>query len=377
MTILLGVQCLALIVIPAIIKVTEPLGLIVAICVVAVAVAFYVELMMQPLAMPHARGAAVSVRGSATVLVIGMIAVIVSTLGGQGSYAVQLGLAAESPLVGLSAPFTVWALFGTALYLWLFRHGRVTRTAATWVVVVASALFLWEGLTRAILGQSAALILTVLVMSVFAKLFRLRVIIVILLLIPVLWPPIYDLRDSVRRAISGGPASVSANAPLERLQLDTQMANIASLVPRPTGLEALDLLTLIRIGVIPGFLDPARPSVDTGSRMSVALGGAPTNSQSATMLGNVFIFEGWVGIGLLAAVLALTMGFLLRRDNPWALATVGLVYWHAMSFNSAYPDVVPRILQGLVSMGVAYVLVRVLSRERQRQRTVRRVLRRP
>jgi len=360
-TILLGSQLAAMIVIPAIMKGTQPLGLIVGICAVAVAVALFVELLSQPLVLPQRAPRPISTRATATVLIVGAVAVVASALGGRGTYAVQLGLAQESPIVSIAGPFTVWVVFGTALVFWRFRRGEVSRKAALWVLVGVSALFLWEGLTRAILGQSAALILTLLVLAVFARLIRLRTIVITLLLIPIVWPPLYDLRDAFRRATVEGAVGISANAPLERLQLDTQMAYIERLTPRPDGFEALDLPTLIRIGLIPGFLDPNRPAVDTGSRMSLALGGSASNSQSATMLGNVFVFDGWLGVCVFAVVLTLAMGFLTRRDNPWALAAVGLVYWSAISFNATYPDVVPRVLQALVSMVIAYVVVRMLT----------------
>lgn len=361
-TILLGFQVTAMIVVPAALKGTQPLGLITAICAVAVAVSFYVELMMQPLRAPRGSARPVAVRAAAVVLAGGATAVIASALGGRGSYAVQLGLAQESAVVAIAAPFTLWVMFGTALILWLHRRGDVSRRSALWTVTLVSGLYLWEGLTRAIIGQSAALVLTVLVLAVFAKVIRLRTIAITLLLIPLVWPPIYDLRDEIRRSTVIGPAKVSADAPLERLQLDAQMAHVGRLVPAPSGLEPLDFPTLLRIGILPGFLDSDRPRLDTGSRISVALGGTATNSQSATMLGNIFIFEGWAGVVVFAAVLSLAMGALLRRDNPWALASVGLVYSYAMSFNATYPDVIPKLLQAGFAMLAAYVLTRTLSR---------------
>lgn len=375
-TILLGIQLAAMVVIPAALKGTQPFGLILAICAVTIAVALFIELMVQPLKMPEATAKPITARAAFTVFAVGVAATVISTLGGRGSYAVQIGVASESPIVSIAAPFTLWVLFGVSLVLWLFRQGQVTRATALWVCAIAAVVFLWEGLMRAILGQSAALILTVVILALFAKLIRLRTLVIVLAAIPILWPPIYDFRDSLRRASVSGPGAVSADAPLERLQLDTQMALIARFVPRPAGLEVLDIPTLFRIGLIPGFLDPDRPPLDTGSQMSIALGGAPTSSQSATMLGNVYIFEGWIGIVVFAVVLTLVMGFLTRRDNPWALAGIGLVYSYGISFNASYPDVIPRMLQALISLAVAYVLVRILSGPKARAASEARVLRR-
>jgi hypothetical protein len=365
-TILLSIQLAAMVVIPAMIKGTEPLALMTGICAVAVLVALYVELLARPLRPSRHQAKPVTVVAAFWVLAIGMLATIVATLGGSGSYAVQLGLAVESPLVSIAAPFTLWILFGTAMVFWLCRSGALPRSAGYWTLAAVGAMYLWEGLSRAILGQSAALILTVLILAVFTGLLRLRTIVIAIALIPLIWPPIYELRDALRRATATGPGAVSADSPLERLQLDTQMSYIARLASRPGGLEAPDIVTLFRIGLVPGFLDPGRPALDTGSRMNVALGGVSTSSQSATMLGNLYIFEGWTGVILFSLILALVMAFLVRRNNPWALAAIGLVYSSGMSFNATYPDVIPRVLQGLLSMLVAYGLVRLLSGPRAR-----------
>ncbi len=375
-TILLGIQLAAMVVIPAAVKGTEPLGLIAGICAVAVVVALYIELMMQPIKMPNSTARPVATRAAFTVLTVGIIATVVSSIGGRGSYAVQIGVATESPIVSIAAPFTLWVLFGVSLILWLFRQGQVSRKAALWVCAIVAVVCLVEGLARAILGQSAALILTVLILAMYAKLIRLRTLVIVLAAIPILWPPIYDFRDSLRRAAVSGPGAVSADAPLERLQLDTQMALVGRLVPRPAGLEVLDMPTLVRIGLIPGFLDSDRPALNTGSQMSVALGGAPTSSQSATMLGNVYIFEGWVGIVVFVILLTLVMGFLLRRDNPWALTGIGLVYSYGISFNASYPDVIPRMLQAMISLAIAYILVRALSGPKARAASDARVVQR-
>lgn len=151
----------------------------------------------------------------------------------------------------------------------------------------------------------------------------------------------------------------------QRLQLDTQFALISRLSPLPPGLQPPDFLSLFRIGLIPGFLDdPNRPILDTGPRLNVALGGSPLSSQSATMLGNLYIFEGWLGVVVFAVLLTLIMRYAINRDNPWALSFVALIYWYGISFNASYPDVIPKLLQASLSMLVAYVLVRLLSRPR-------------
>lgn len=361
-TFLLGVQLLAMVVIPTLSNNTEPVGTIVGICALAIGAALSLELLMLPLKPVVKPFKPISLKAARAIFWVGVVAEAGSTLAGRGSYAVQLGLAKESALAAALTPFAIWLLFGAVLILWLFSAGHVSRKEAVLTVTGASLLQLWVGLERAILGQSAAFVLTLMVVAVFVKLIRMRVVAVTLLLIPLLWPPIYELRDTIRREVTGYSTQASVNAPLERLQLDKQMALIARLSPKPDGLEQTSWLTLVRTGILPGFIDRDRPALDSGTQMSVALGGSPTNAVSATAFGNVYIFGGWFGVAGLAATLALGMGAALRRNSPWALLFVALIYWNGISFNANYPNMVAQILQASTSMLFAYLVVRFVSR---------------
>lgn len=360
-SILLGAQLVAMIALPAVINQTSAVGTMLGICVAVIAVALYFETMMLPLRPIDKPTRSITLRSANVVLSVGAVAVVGSTLGGGASYAVQIGAARESAITAIFTPFTIWVLFGLVLHFWLFREGQATRTKTLAIAVAICVLQLWAGLEKAILGQSAAFVLTVLVLAVFVRLIRLRIIVVVLLLIPLLWPPLYDLRDNIRAEITGAAPSSRENAALERLQLDKQMAAIDRLSPRPDGLEAPEAWTLIRTGLLPSFIDRDRPPIDTGSRLSIALGGSPTNSQSATMFGNVYIFDGWAGVVLLSAALALAMGAAMRRRSPWALVFAALIYLYGVSFNANYPNIVPQMLQASVSMLLAFAVVRVLS----------------
>lgn len=366
-TMLLGAQLVAMIAIPAVVNRTEPVGTILGICAAAIGVALYFEMMMLPILPVDKPVQPITTRAANVVLGVGAVAVVGSTLAGT-SYAVQLGLAEVLAINAIFTPFTIWLLFGLVLHLWLFREGLATRRRTIIIAVGVAALQMWSGLERAILGQSAAFVVTVLVLAVLVRLIRLRVIVVVLLLIPLLWPPIYDLRETIRSNITGQMSAPRENAALDRLQLDKQMAAVDRLVPAPKGLEPPSLLTLVRTGLLPSFIDSDRPPIDTGSRLSMALGGSPTNSQSATMFGNVYIFGGWAGVVVMSAVLALAMGAMMRRRSSWALCFAAVIYLYGVSFNANYPNVVPQMLQASVSMLLTYALVRALSREPKSKR---------
>ncbi|MBC7596540.1 MAG: hypothetical protein H7288_21880 [Kineosporiaceae bacterium] len=361
---ILAAQLTLTIVLPAYLKGTQPFSLMLAICVVAVAGAFYVECVTLGWNARPRRPVQTSVGAANVVLLTGAAASLGAALGGQGSYAVQIGRAQVSPIVALLAPFTAWLLFGAALYMWLYREGVVSRRRALATLAAASAIQLIIGIERAILGQAVALVASLMVMAIFARLIRFRTLVILLLLLPILWPPIYQYRNTLREELAGSSVYVGLDGPMDRLQMDEQMAVVERLVPKPDYLVAPSLTTLIRTGLIPSAIDPNRPAIDTGAKMNQALGGTALSSTSATMMGNVYIFSGLLAVGAVSAALALGMRIALRRSSPWALSATGLIYLNGMSSNAAYPDIVPRLLQGGASLLIAFVLVRAVDRGR-------------
>lgn len=369
-TILLGAQMVLTILVPAYRGDDQSFGLLLAICAMSVAAAFYVELMLIGWRDRPERRVNISVGAAGFILGVGTFATVGAALGGQGSYAVQVGLVQQSAVVALFSPFTIWLFFGAVLFMWLYREGRIQRAHALLVLVGAVALQLLIGIERAILGPALAFGASLMVVAIFARLIRLRTLVVALLLLPVLWPPIYEYRNAVREELTGSSVESLEN-PLDRLNLNEQMALVTQLTPRPAGFTAPSLELLVRTGLVPRAIDPDRPTIDTGTQMSVALGGSRLSSTSATMMGNVYIFSGLLGVAAIAAATALSMKVALRRSSPWALAFAGLIYLNAMSFNASYPDVVPKMLQGIVSLLLAALVARAVSNREVRRAKAR------
>jgi hypothetical protein len=361
-TILLGAQMILTILLPAYEDGTRPFGIMSAICGTTIAAALYVELFLIRWKGRPGRPVSISTGAAKFVLLVGVLSTVGATLGGQGSYAVQVGLAEQSAVVALLSPFTTWLLFGAVLFMWLYREGRVPRRQALFVLAGTILLQLAIGIERAILGQAMAFAVTLVVVAIFARLIRLRALIVALLLIPILWPPIYDYRNSVRQDLTGSSIATQLDNPIDRLKFDEQMALVTQLTPRPPGLTVPSPDLLIRTGLFPRALDPNRPAINTGTQLNVALGRGPLSATSATMMGNVYIFNGLVGVGIVGALIALGMKISLRRSSPWALSLTGLIYLNTMSFNASYPDVVPKMLQALVSMVIAMIVARAFSK---------------
>lgn len=363
----LAVQYGAMVLFPALVKETQPLSLIVFICTTALITAFVIEALLSPLGDRRPRPSNAGLRSARSVLLIGWLALVGTGLTGAGSYAVQIGTATRSPIASLLTPFSAWPVFGLALYFWLYRQLKVERREVLVMSLVTCSLYVALGLYRAILGQAFAAIAAILFTAAVYKLVTLRVLVGILLVVSLAWAPVYQFRDELRARVSGPGAVVSAGDPLQRLQLDEQMSILGSLLPRPPGLDSPTAQTLIRTGLLPSVVDPDRPPIDTGSRISVALGGRANNAQSATMLGNVYLFGSAPALVLVTISLALAMAFAVRSASPWALMFAALVYLYALSFNATYPDFIPKILQALVSMSVAYGLVHVIETPHRRR----------
>lgn len=203
--------------------------------------------------------------------------------------------------------------------------------------------------------------LAALVLAIWSRLLRPRTVLFLVLLVPLVWPTIYDLRNERRgEAFVGSGFQDRAG---DRLQLDEQMATAGYLSERRAVFEPPSLGTLLRIGLVPRALDPGRPPLDTGARLNVALGGQPTSSHSALMLGNAFVFGSWWLVALLSGLLAIAMGVALRAAGPWALASASMLFLYGVSLSATYPDMIPRLLQGAQSMVAAYILVRLLDRK--------------
>lgn len=368
-TALLTAQLSLTIIAPAVIKGTQPQGLILAICACAIAGALYVEAMTFSLQPAPAAPLCISVGAARFVLIVGIVAAVGSTLAGRGSYAVQIGVHEESPIVALLSPFATWLLFGTALYMWLYRTGSVSRIRALQVFVIACAVQLFIGIERAIMGQAFAFIAALIVMAIVARLIRFRTLIVLLLLFPILWPPLYEYRNALRSEVTGSSARVGVDDPFERLQMDEQMAQADLLRNSSVELETPSPSTLVRTGLLPRAIDPDRDPIDTGTQLNVALGGSATSATSATMMGNVYIFGGLLGVAAAGGALASGMRVALQRNSPWALSFVGLIYLYGMSFNATYPDVIPKLLQAATSMVLAWWLVRTIGVAHTKPRT--------
>ena len=106
------------------------------------------------------------------------------------------------------------------------------------------------------------------------------------------------------------------------------------------------------------MFDQDRGTLHTGENLSVALGGSPINSDSATTFGDAYLVDGWAGIVIYSGLAALVTGIVIRRQGPWAYALLAMITQNCLLVESGYPDMLAGLLQACVSLIVAILMVR-------------------
>jgi len=358
-TAILSTQLLVMVAGPAIVNGTQPLVLILSLCVVSVLVTLYVEFVAAFLRPIRWDGTSMSARFALFVLAAGLTASVLATAGGRGTYAVQVGLAREQWYVAFLTPFSAWPIVGVGFVMWLYRQGAVTRKIYLISIAVTLSSQLYIGFERAIFGQAAAFLATILVMAVMIGIVRLRFLVIAAIAVVLVWPTLYDLRDQTRAAVLGTSAGVSAGDPYGRLQLDKQMSLLS--VIGHGDVQGPSVGLLLRTAFVPGALDPNRASLATGQLLSVATGGSDRSATSATFLGNANLFLGVGGVALVSGIIAALARFVIRRldSSAWAIGWFGLIYYFTLSFNATYPNGLVGLGQSLISVGAAWVLFRL------------------
>ncbi len=379
-TILLALQYGTLVALPAVLHGTAPESTILAICGLGVFTAFVVEGIRAPIGPraprrlpPSWSGSSIGYRtvpatwsGARAVMVIGWAAVWAAAFVGHGTYAAVIGTTSTSKFAAALTPFDVWPLIGLALSLGLWREGRLSQRSAYVVVAVNLVLQLAVSFYDARLAPFMSFALAVAFLMTVTRLIRLRWVVLALLVIPLVWPVMYDLRNDIRTQQGAAVAQYSTTNPSHRLRLDLEMAQLAELPQIPADIGQASVPTLLRFGLIPRVFDPGRGTISSANGLSVALGGSPQNSQTETALGSAYVEHKWPGIVVYVGIAALVVGMVIRRRGPWALAVLAILVQSGLWIEASYPDMLAEVLQALVSLVVAVAVVNVLFRSDRR-----------
>jgi hypothetical protein len=364
-TILFALQYGALVVFPAVTHDTQPLGLIIMICVVGVGTAFLVEVLRCPLGRRNTKPIAISPSAAMWIVGVGWIAAIGSAITGGVAYTNQTTRANPSHLAAIFTPLNSWLIIGTVLVMTQAAQGTISRKRAWWIILFGFALELTLSLKDAILSNAVAYFFVVTLLAVVLGFLRWRWVIVALFTIPIVLPILYNLKTKERSAISPGAAQSERQLNYgDRLRLDREMAQVGDFPAIPAkDINPPSLPTLLLFGLVPRVFDQSRGTLNTGENLSVVVGGSSTSSDTATAFGNAYIIEGWKGVILYSGLSAMAAGMAVRRRGPWAFALLAVIAQTCLLVEEPYPDMLAGLLQGCVSWAVALIAVQSLSRK--------------
>jgi hypothetical protein len=364
-TILFGLQYGALVVFPAIIHDTPPLGLIISICLVGTGTAFFFEAIRSPLGTSNASPISISPKAAMWILGVGWLAAIGSSITRGVAYVNQTTSASPSHLAAIFTPLTSWLLIGTVLVMTQAAQGQVSRKRAWWVIVAGFALELALSLRAAILSNVVIYFIVITFLAIVLGFIRWRWVIIALFTIPVVLPPLYNLKTQERSSLSKVAEPGQHLNYGQRLRLDREMAQVEDFPTIPAkDINPPSLQTLLLFGLVPRVFDQSRQTLHTGENLSVAVGGSPTSSDTATALGNAYIVDGWRGVFLYSAISALVTGTVIRRRGPWAFALLALITSSCLLVEESYPDMLAGLLQACVSWAAALVAVKLFTRRK-------------
>jgi hypothetical protein len=364
-TILLGLQYGALVIFPAIIHDTPPLSLIITICLVGIGTAFFVEAVRSPLGPRNVRPISISPNAAMCILAVGWLAAIGGSVTRGIAYVDQTTSASPSHLAAIFTPLTEWLLIGTVLIMAQAAQGTVSRARASSVIVVGFVLELALSLRAAILSDVVIYSIAVTFLAIVLGFIRWRWVIIALFTIPLVLPVLYNLKSQERSNLSQNAEPGQDLNYGQRLRLDREMAQVADFptIPATGSIDPPNLQTLLLFGLVPRILDQGRETLHTGENLSVAVGGSPTSSDTATSFGDAYIVDGWRGVFLYSGLSALITGMVIRRRGPWAFALLGLITASCLLVEESYPDMLAGLLQSCVSWAVALIAVKLFSRK--------------
>lgn len=365
-TILLLLQYAPLVVIPAFLFNSSARGVIFQVTAAALTASFLVELALLRLGRFHFSSPTFSPAGVLLITVLGLLATELAALRGASSYDTQIASASASPLAALFTPLRPWVTIGATLIIYSWRKGQFTGRQAIGLISVIMLLTVAMSIQAGFLNPIVSLGFAIGFAGILTQTLKARHLVGILLILLLALPSLYEIRNQQRIRQGAHQASLLNAKATDRLRIDKSMGNLTR-VDIPLRVGQPGFVDLLRLGLVPRFLDPGRAETQTGALLSVALGQSRTSNTTFTVLGNVYAFSGVNGLYVYCALMALILGLLVRVDGPWGLVASVLLVQACIALTSGYPESIAGLLQGLVSMAAAYALLKVMVFRRARR----------
>lgn len=322
-----------------------------------------------------ARAPAVSGRFSRTLLGVLFVAVLIGycvlVAGGYGSIAEVVEGYAYSPMYTAARMLTSLAplCLGMVVYSEYFGHISRKRAWVSAITILASAML--ASLSAGYLSGFLPEAVTFLVLGTLTGMLGRRTLGAGLIMVLVLIPVAFGIRDDVRESAGVGRSSQIVG-PFERFRVDSQISLLDRATPS-SWLELPELSLYVRTAVVPRLLDPERPTLGIAQQMNYALGYSNANNVSFGNYGTVFWLFGMGGVVIVAGTLGALFGLGVRSfEHIWGLAVICGVARPAVWPEATFPNYLVGLSQfwilSLVAVSVAY-LCDLMTRARPRPAT--------
>ncbi|MGC4759568.1 hypothetical protein [Micromonospora trifolii] len=294
-------------------------------------------------------------------VVVTLISIVANVLGahlGRGTIVNQVsGDLSGGSLAMVSTLFSGWTALGFALLVASHLGGRLSRPKLYgWLAVLVGA----EAYIAVLTARSAplvALLFFVASTGALCGVFRLRYLALCAVLLFVAWPAVFEHRNALRE--DRGVAVDTKVTATDRLRLDSQLSLVAGF-DVPVDLGQPGVTDYLRYGLVPRVLDPDRPAISTGQRINQYIGGGPTSAYTFLLLGNIWFFDGAIGVVAVHAFWAAVAAVLLRwrgTPGPIRLSLFCLVLFDPLLWSNTYPDSTIGFLQHVVAATPVFVLL--------------------
>ncbi|MGC4869578.1 hypothetical protein ACLQ3B_29525 [Micromonospora sp. DT53] len=281
---------------------------------------------------------------------------------GRGTIENQVsGDLSDGPLAMVSTLFSGWTALSFALLVASHLSGRLSRAKLYgWLAVLVAAEFYVSVLT-AVTAPLIALVFFMAATGALCGVFRLRYLVFCAVALLFAWPAVFEQRNAIR-ADRGVRVDNQVTA-TDRLRLDSQLSAVTGF-DTPVDLGQPGVADYLRYGLVPRVLDPDRPALSTGQRINQYIGGGSTSAYTFLLLGNIWFFDGAVGVIAVHAFWAAVAAVLLRRrgpPGPIRLSLFCLVLFDPLLWSNTYPDSTISFLQHVVAATPVFALL-ALSR---------------
>ncbi|MEH0936274.1 hypothetical protein [Micromonospora psammae] len=307
------------------------------------------------------------------VAVVSVVASLTGAYAGRGTIFTQLTHdVAASPLARVAALAAGWPYLAFALLVASFLSGRVGRARVLgWTGFVIAGQVTTVALTG-IVSPAIGYITFAAGAGAVCGLLRTRAVVAVGVVLLLAWPSLFAIRNEIR---AQGGVAVSADVSAgDRLRVDLQLAE-AGRYDVPVDVGQPGPTEFLRYGLVPRILDQERPMISTGALINQYLGGVATSSYSFLALGNVYFFDGWLGVLLYYIGWASLVVLLLRRGapGPVRLSLFCFVMGGPLLWSSTYPDSMIGFLQHAVAALPVFALLWLTRRRTPGRRAPDRV----